>query len=57
LLKLDVTFHYVGILFYFISHFQTELEDSGEKAGPEIDDARNTMVEVEKVFEIEITEA
>ncbi|WVY90554.1 tubulin-folding cofactor A [Vigna radiata var. radiata] len=28
-----------------------ELEDSDEKTGPEIDDARNTVVEVEKVFE------
>lgn len=46
-----VTFYYVGIFFYFISHFQNELEDSDEKTGPEIDDARNTVVEVEKVFE------
>ncbi|ESW14363.1 hypothetical protein PHAVU_008G274500 [Phaseolus vulgaris] len=29
----------------------SELEDSDEKAGPEVADARNTIVEVEKVFE------
>ena len=28
-----------------------ELEESDEKASPEIDEARNTIVEVEKVFE------
>jgi len=51
LLKLDGNFYYGGILFYFISYCQSELEDSDEKAAPEVADARNTIVEVEKVFE------
>ena len=30
--------------------FQAELEESDEKEGPEIDEARNTIAEVEKVI-------
>lgn len=35
----------------FFIPFQAELEESDEKEGPEIDDARNTIADVEKVFE------
>jgi len=42
---------FITLEFYFISYFQAELEDSDEKAGPEIADARSTIAEVEKVFE------
>uniref|UniRef100_A0A803LGW3 Tubulin-specific chaperone A n=2 Tax=Chenopodium quinoa TaxID=63459 RepID=A0A803LGW3_CHEQI len=28
-----------------------ELEESGEKEGPDVDDARSTIADVEKVFE------
>jgi tubulin-specific chaperone A len=36
----------------FFVCFQAEfLEETDEKEGPEIDEARNTIAEVEKVFE------